>query len=73
MAKRRYTPKFRFVLTDRITGRFPKIDDTLICQKQLTDTLEHTYIFDDRDNPDLKMSFYNALYKGVAEFEVFTF
>jgi hypothetical protein len=70
---RRYEPKFRFVLTDKVTNRFPKIDAGLISERLLTDTLESTYIFDDRDNPELKKSYYNALYKGVAEFEVFTF
>jgi|GEM_PF-6385470 len=62
----RYTPKFRFVLTDRQTGRFPKIDSGLSNENQLTDSLEHTYVFDDRDNPELKKGYYNAEYKGVA-------
>jgi hypothetical protein len=69
----RYTPKFRFVLADKQTGRFPKIDTGLISEKQLTDSLEYTYVFDDRDNPELKKGYYNAVYKGVAEFEPFVF
>jgi hypothetical protein len=69
----RYTPKFRFVLTDKTTGRFPKIDPGLFGEKKLTDSLEETYIFDDRDSTDLKNSYYNAVYKGVAEFEPFIF
>lgn len=69
----RYTPKFRFVLTDRQTGKFPKIDIGLKSEKQLTDSLEHTYVFDDRDNPGLKKGYYNAVYKGVAKFETFVF
>lgn len=69
----RYTPKFRFVLADKQTGRFPKIDTGLISEKQLTDSLEYTYVFDDRDNPELKKRYYNAVYKGVAEFEPFVF
>lgn len=69
----RYTPKFRFVLTDKLTGRFPKIDTGLINEKQLTDSLGETYIFDDRDSQDLKEGYYNAVYKGVAEFEPFVF
>jgi hypothetical protein len=69
----RYTPKFRFVLVDKRTGRFPKIYAGLISDKQLTDSLEHTYIFDDRNDPELKKGYYNAVYKGVAEFEPFVF
>lgn len=69
----RYTPKFRFVLTDKNTGRFPKIDTGLISEKKLTDSLGETYVFDDRDNPDLKKGYYNAVYKGIAEFESFVF
>lgn len=69
----RYTPKFRFVLADKQTGKFPRIDTDLISERQLTDTLEHTYVFDDWDNPELKKSYYNAVYKGVAEFEPFVF
>ena len=67
----RYNPKFRFILTDKTTGRFPKIDAGLVSERRLTDSLEFTYVFDDRDNPDLKKGYYNALYKGVAEFIVF--
>lgn len=70
---RRYEPEFRFVLTDKLTNRFPKIDTNLISERLLTDSLEFTYVFDDRDNPELKKSYYNALYKGVAEFEIFKF
>lgn len=73
MAKHQYIPEFRFVLTDKNTGRFPKIDTILISNRQLTDSLEETYIFDDRDNKSIKISYYNALYKGVAEFDIFTF
>ena len=69
----RYTPKFRFVLTDKQTGRFPRIDTGPISEKQLTDSLEYTYVFDDRDHPDLKTGYYNAVYRGVAEFEPFVF
>ena len=69
----RYTPKFRFVLTDKNTGRFPKIDTGLINEKKLTNSLEETYIFDDRDCQDLKKGYYNAVFKGIAEFEPFVF
>ena len=69
----RYTPEFRFVLADKLTGRFPKIDAALISERKLTDSLGETYIFDDRDNPDLKKGYYNAVYKGIAEFESFIF
>ncbi|RRB06851.1 hypothetical protein [Larkinella rosea] len=69
----RYTPKFRFVLTDKQTGRFPKIDTGLFNEKKLTDSLGETYVFDDRDNPDLKVGYYNAAFKGVAEFDPFYF
>ncbi len=69
----RYTPKFRFVLADKLTGRFPKIDADLISEKQLTDSIGETYVFDDRDSQDLKKAYYNALYKGVAEFKPFVF
>lgn len=69
----RYIPKFRFVLADKQTGRFPKIYTGLISDKQLTDSLECTYIFDDRNDPELKKGYYNAVYKGVAEFEPFIF
>jgi len=71
--KANYTPEFRFVLADKVTGRFPKIDTGLISEKKLTDSLGETYVFDDRDNPDLKKGYYNAVYKGVAEFEPFMF
>ena len=67
----RYTPKFQYVLTDKLTGRFPKIDPSPINEKQLTDSLGETYIFDDRDNPNLKLGYYNAVYKHIAEFEPF--
>lgn len=70
---RRYEPAYRFVLTDRATGRFPRMYEGLICPKLLTDRLDETYIFDDRDSQELKQGFYNALYKGVAQFDVFTF
>jgi hypothetical protein len=69
----RYTPKFQFVLADKLTGKFPKIDARLINEKELTDSLEYTYVFDDRDNQDLKKDYYNAVYKGIAEFEPFIF
>ena len=68
-----YTPKFRFVLTDKETGKFPKIDSGLRSEKGLTDSLGETYIFDDRDNQELKKGYYNAVYKGVAQFEPFVF
>lgn len=71
--KAQSTPRFRFVLRDKITGRFPKIDAGLISEKNLTDSLEETYIFDNRDNEKLKEGYYNAIYRGVAEFEPFRF
>jgi hypothetical protein len=70
---RKYEPEFRFVLTDKTTHRFPRIDKGLANDRLLTDSLEFTYIFDDRDNPELKKSYYNAIYKGVADFEIFKF
>lgn len=73
MAKGRYIPDYRFVLADKVTGRFPKIDFTLVSQRLLTDSLGETYVFDDRDNQVAKVGYYNALYKGVAEFEAFVF
>ncbi len=69
----RYTPKFQFVLADKNTGRFPKVDSGLTNERQLTDSLGETRIFDDRDNPDLKKSYYNTVYKDIAEFEPFVF
>lgn len=69
----KYTPKFQFVLTDKSTGKFPKIDTGLSSERKLTTSLGETYVFDDRDNPDLKKSYYNAVYKGVAEFDPFVF
>lgn len=73
MIAARYNPKFRFVLIEKSTGRFPKIDTGLASKRNLTDSLEDTYIFDDRDNEELKKAYYNAIYKGVAEFELFRF
>ena len=64
-----YTPKFRFILADKEHGRFPKTSNSLIDRRELTDTLAQTYVFDDRDSPELKKTYYNILYKGIAEFD----
>jgi len=70
----RYAPKFQFVLADKATGQFPKNASTLFANpKLLTTSLEDTPVFDDRDDPHLKCKYYNALYRGVAEFQPFTF
>lgn len=71
MSKHPYLPTFWFILTDKQTGRFPKTDTSLISKRLLTDTLAETYTFDDRDSQDLKVNYYNALYKGVAKFEAY--
>lgn len=73
MSRKKYEPKFRFVLVDNTTGRFPKTYNGLICPKQFTDRLDETYIFDDRDDQNSKIDFYNALYRSIAEFEAFVF
>lgn len=69
----RYKPKFRFILVDKITRKFPKRDSELISERLMTSSLEFTYIFDDRDSQESKTSYYNALYRGIAEFEVLMF
>jgi hypothetical protein len=69
----RYIPRFRFVLADKHTGMFPKIDTNSLISRELTDSLGDTYVFDDRNDPKLKKDYYNALYKGIAEFEPFIF
>lgn len=69
----RYKPKFHFVLADKLTGKFPEVYEGLISNRALTSSLERTYVFDDRNDPDLKASYFNAVYKGVVEFEPFVF
>ena len=73
LVKKSYTPEFHFVLADKQTGQFPKIDPSLTSQKLLTSSLEETYIFDDRDSQEFKVNYYNAVYKGIAEFHAFVF
>lgn len=55
----------QYVLTCTTTGQFPTTD------KQLTMNLGQTPVFDGRDNPVQKLAYYNALFKGVAIFQVF--
>lgn len=49
---------------------FPKSGGSLL-SKDMTNRLDETIIFDGRDNPETKISYYNAVYKGIATFEQF--
>lgn len=62
-----------FVLACVETGRFPMNDGQLISSRQLTMRLDETNVYDERNDPQQKLSYYNALYKGVTTFEIFTF
>ncbi|MCX6217567.1 hypothetical protein [Spirosoma sp.] len=63
----------KFILTtiDQSNGLFPKIDKGLASERLLTSSLGETYVFDGRDNPDQKVTYYNAVYKGIASFTAF--
>jgi len=70
MKKAKHVPAFNFVLRDKVTGKFPIAD---LSAKRLVDSVEFTHLFDDRDNQEQKVKYYNIVYKGIAEFEIFKF
>lgn len=57
--------KEKYILTCTATGKFPTLD------RKLTMDLGSTVVFDGRDDPQHKVSYYNAFFKGIATFQVF--